>query len=141
VTGEIRPPADRNPHARQLRACRNRHDLPTLLNPLARCKTAAIWPPARPPPLLPPLCAWPAHVVEERERVLGRRAPAAEGGEDHATVAWVRVEEERRHAAEEVRGGGGLAGAAERGGEDVERGGVGGAMRASTSRVPAMPPP
>jgi hypothetical protein len=71
----------------------------------------------------------PAHVVEEIERVPGRRAPAAEGGEDRAAVAGVRVEEERRHAADEVRGGGGLAGAAERGGEDAERGGVGGRVR------------
>ncbi|ONM03751.1 UDP-glucuronic acid decarboxylase 6 [Zea mays] len=43
------------------------------------------------------------------------RQQRPEGGEDRATVARVRVKEERRHAAEEVRGGGGLAGAAERG--------------------------
>jgi hypothetical protein len=119
VTGEIRPPAHHNPRARQLRACRNRRDPP------ARRKTVALWPPACPPPL----CAWPAHVVEERERVPGRRAPTAEGGEDRATVAWVRVEEERQHAAEEVRGGGGLADAAERGGEDAGRGDVEGRVR------------
>jgi hypothetical protein len=46
-------------------------------------------------------------------------------------VAWVRVEEERRHAAEEVRGGGGLTGAEERGGEDAGRGGVGAACGAA----------
>ena len=69
----------------------------------------------------------PAHVVEERERVPG--GAAAEGGEDRAAVARVRVEEERRHAAEDVRGGGRLAGAAERGGEDAERGGVRGRVR------------
>jgi hypothetical protein len=46
-------------------------------------------------------------------------APTAEGGEDRAVVAWVQVEEERRHAAEEVRGGGGLAGVAESSGEDA----------------------
>jgi hypothetical protein len=40
-------------------------------------------------------------------------------------VAWVRVEEERRHATEEVRGSGGLTSAAERDGEDAGRGGVG----------------
>jgi hypothetical protein len=57
------------------------------------------------------------------------RQQRPEGGEDRATVARVRVKEERRHAAEEVRGGGGLAGAAERGGEDAERGGVRGRVR------------
>jgi hypothetical protein len=36
-------------------------------------------------------------------------------------VARVRVEEDLWHAAEEVRGGSGLAGMAERKGEDAER--------------------
>jgi len=44
-------------------------------------------------------------------------------------VALVRVEQEAGHASQELDGGGGSLGAAQRGGEDAEGGGVRGGVR------------
>jgi hypothetical protein len=45
----------------------------------------------------------------EHERIPGRCAPTVEGGEERTTVAWFWVEEEWRHATEDVHADGWLA--------------------------------